>query len=118
MKVISTTITITIAIGIFPFFLNTQVYAEDTDHRAEAIQHAEKAIKQGKMGCAEELLIHAKESMEHAQAASNSGADSHMKQAVKHLEGAIRHAEMHRAGAATNHTKTAMSLMQESESTH
>ncbi|SDZ08220.1 small metal-binding protein SmbP [Nitrosomonas sp. Nm33] len=109
MKIISTTV----VIGMFSFFLNTQVYAEDTDHRAEAIQQAEEAIKYGKMGHAEELLTHAKVSMEYAQAATNSGADDQMKQAVGHLVKAIGHAEMDRAGAATSHTQTAMSLMQE-----
>lgn len=114
MKVISSTI----AIGMLALFLNTQVYADDEVHKAKALEHAEEAVKHGKMGHHLQMLDEARESMEHAQAASNSGADGHMKQAIEHLEEAIKHAEMDRAGAATNHTQTAMEHMQESQSTH
>lgn len=108
----------TIAIGMLAFFLNTQVYADDEVHKAKALEHAEEAVRHGKMGHYLQMLDETRESMEHAQVASNSGADDHMKQAIEHLEAAIRHAEMARPGAATNHTQTAMSYMQKSKSTH
>ena len=46
MKAISTILTI----GIFAFFLTGLSYADETQDKTEALQHAEEAIKHGKMG--------------------------------------------------------------------
>ena len=103
-----------IAIGILALFFNTHTFAADTEHKLEALAHAEEAVKHGEMGHANELLKYAEDSLEHAKAAMQEGGDAHMKKAIKQLEEAIEHAKMDHADVATEHAKKAMKHLRQS----
>ena len=74
-----------IAIGILALFFNTHTFAADTEHKLEALAHAEEAVKHGEMGHANELLKYAEDSLEHAKMDHADVATEHAKKAMKHL---------------------------------
>lgn len=110
MKALASVITI----GILAFFFNTHTFAADTEHKLEALAHAEEAAKHGEMGHANELLKYAEDSLEQAKTAMQEGGDAHVKKAIKELEEAIEHAKMDHADVASGHARKAVKHLRES----
>ncbi|MBI4503620.1 MAG: hypothetical protein HY700_20965 [Gemmatimonadetes bacterium] len=82
--------------------------AKPASHLAQAKNHTEVAIKEGKAGRADAVVTHAQEAMTHAKAADQEKSTVHTQAAIKSLQEAIDHGKMGHADIATKAAQTAL----------
>ncbi|MGZ8161444.1 MAG: small metal-binding protein SmbP [Methylobacter sp.] len=93
--------------------LSTTVFAdaESDKHVTEAMQHANKAVEQGKAGQAPSLVEHAKLGLEHTMAAAITAKGvplTHINAASNSIEQAIDHGNLGHTDLATKSAEEAV----------
>lgn len=96
-------------VATFLFTTANAVLAEE-EHGKQALQHAQEAVKHGKMGHADVLNEHTQKALEHAGASqkAHTEAAAHMGEAITHLNKGAEHAKMGHADVATQHLEQAV----------
>jgi hypothetical protein len=105
------------ALGIVGLFTigtwGSLAMAGGNPHVAEAITHAEGAVKHGEKGHADKLVEHAQEALTHAQGAQKDVKNPHLDEGVHELMEAVEHGKAGHADVGTKHAKSAVMHLKE-----
>jgi hypothetical protein len=105
---------ITFCVGLL-LMLSSAIFAAE-QHGTAALEHANKAVEQGKANNTTGLVEHANAALEHTLAAAlvlKGQAKEHMEAASNELEAAATHGQLRHTDIATEHAVAAVSHIQE-----
>ncbi|OLD36186.1 MAG: hypothetical protein AUI21_11675 [Nitrospirae bacterium 13_1_40CM_2_62_10] len=82
-------------------------------HVAEAVEHAQAAVAQGKQGYPDALVTEAREALKHAELAKKEAASPYLEQGIRALKQAIDQGKAGRTDAATKAVEDALENLSE-----
>ncbi|OLB99650.1 MAG: hypothetical protein AUH35_02800 [Nitrospirae bacterium 13_1_40CM_62_7] len=80
----------------------------ESKHVAEAVEHAQAAVAQGKQGYPDALVTEAREALKHAELAKKEAASPYLEQGIRALKQAIDQGKAGRTDAATKAVEDAL----------
>lgn len=96
-----------LVVGWFTFLSNGVCWAVESD-RAEALKHAQAAIKEGKAGKPASFVTRIQEALKYAEAAQSKNPSPDMLAAVDELKYAIRRGQVGMNDLAVKHAEEAV----------